>query len=180
MPVALLLAAGVYLLFFSCSRTLFLAALLPENLATQNTEASSAICSKESFSRTTQRCQNQGGIVYKGHYTLHKHAIQLLIFRSIRVYQYKQWFLLQISYCPQREAEQLWSPEENSRKINLFLCIVVHPWERRDTPACVHRPQTTLGDLSAAAYSSFHALNIKHCTRTCICIAYGISYRYAT
>jgi len=89
----------MYLLFFSCARTLFLAALLPDNLATQKTEASSAICSEESFSRTTQRCQNHGGIVYKGQYTLYQRAIQLLIFRSAGVYQDKQWFLSQIPYC---------------------------------------------------------------------------------
>lgn len=93
-PVALLLAAGMYLLFFSCSQNLFLAALLPDNLATQSTEASSDICSKGSFSRSTQRCQNHGRVVYKGQYTLHQHANQLLILRSARVYQCKQWFML--------------------------------------------------------------------------------------
>lgn len=176
----------MYLLFFSYSHNLFLAALSPNNLATQNTEVSSAICSKESFSRTTQRCQNHGGIVYKGQYTLYQHAIQLLIFRTVRVYQYK----LGGSCCgyltalrpvgPQTEAERLWSPEENSSKIKLFLCIVVRSWKRRSMPACGHHPQNTLGGLSAVSSSSFHMLNIKlrPCIHTpilyAICTAYSI------
>lgn len=48
-PVALLLAAGMYSLFFSCSQNLFLADLLPDNLATQSTEASSLSVPREVF-----------------------------------------------------------------------------------------------------------------------------------
>lgn len=142
-PVAPFLAAGVYLLFFSCSQNLFLAALLPDNLATQSTEASSAVCSKASFSRSTQRCQNHRRVVYKGQYTLHQHANQLLTLRPARVYQCKEWFLLQETnslrpVSPQTEAEWLGSPEEKSSKMKLFQCIVTGSWKRRGVPTYGH------------------------------------------
>lgn len=145
---------------------------------------SSASCSKVSFSRTTQRCQNHRGIVYKGQYTLYQHAIQLLIliwsgFINVRAGSCCRYLIALRPVSPQTEPEQLWSPEENNSKIKLLLCIAVHSWKRRGIPL----PKHTLWDLPAVSSFSFHVLNIKprRCTQTpvlcAICVAYLIYVR---